>query len=130
MCRKPVVAVIGGKKLSLRRGNMKRWIVEALAFALAFALALALVFVAVDDYVHRIQAGWIIEKTYSPAHTVRYITYMPVNKVMIPIWHTDYYKDKWAFTIENSDERASWDVQKSVYDSYSVGDWFELKDAE
>jgi hypothetical protein len=105
------------------RGIIKTSIIVVVVLAI-----LAVTVMAVNTYIHRIRAGWIIQKTFSPAHTSRYVTYMRVNKIMIPQWHTVHHNDRWIFTIEYGDKRASWDVRESTYDSYDVGDWFELEE--
>lgn len=105
------------------RGIIKTSIIVVVVLAI-----LAVTVMAVNTYIHRIRAGWIIQKTFSPAHTSRYVTYMRVNKIMIPQWHTIHHNDRWIFTIEDGDKRASWDVRESVYNRYSVGDWFEVEE--
>ena len=85
-------------------------------------------FVTIDAYIHRIRAGYIIQKTYSPAHTSRYVTYIRVNKIMVPQWHTVHHNDRWTFTIEDGDKWAMWDVRESVYNAYKVGDWFAVEE--
>lgn len=107
---------------------MKRKIITISVIVLVALVILALIFVAVNAYNNRIRAGWIIQKTYSQAHTSRFMIYIRVNKIMIPKWHTIYHNDRWTLTIEDGDNRADWDVRESIYDSYNVGDWFNVEE--
>lgn len=111
-----------------RRDVPWRDIIKVSVIVVVVLAILALIIAVGYAYVHRIREGWIIEKSYSPAHTIRFVTYIRVGKTMIPQWHTIYHNDRWTFTIEDDDKRASWDVRESVYNSYSVGDWFAVEE--
>jgi len=106
---------------------MKRIVATSIIVAVVLVILVVTV-MGVNAYINRIRAGYIIQKTYFPAHTSRYVTYIRVNKIMVPQWHTVHHNDRWTFTIEDGDNRAMWDVRESVYNAYKVGDWFTVEE--
>lgn len=76
---------------------------------------------------NRLDEGYITAKSYSPAHTVRYISYIRVNKNNIPVWRRIHHRDRWTLKIENDGKVDHWEVSQEIYSQYKVGDWISRK---
>lgn len=107
------------------------------AFALVVILALS---VLLSGCKPKITSGVVVDKTFKPARTVTQMSplIIPTGKsirtIMIP--RTVRYSEAYTITIETRDsesgetERATYKVQKSVYDSLKIGDFFSVDGKE
>lgn len=102
-------------------------------FSILLVLMMALstcCFAACDD---DIQQGYVTVKEFKPAGRTMFVTYTYIytGKIMIPVPHYWYYSrpDRWSLTIKDGDKKNTFWVEKEVYDSVSIGDWYNGSEA-
>lgn len=110
-------------------GNTRMKRLTILLFTLLLALSTCC-FTACDD---DIQQGYVIAKEFKPAGRIMYTTYTFIysGKTVIPVPHYWYYSrpDRWSLTIEDGDKENTLWVEKDVYDSIAIGDWYDGSEA-
>lgn len=106
-------------------GNLRMKKLIILLFVLLLALSTCCFTACSDD----IQQGYVTAKEFKPAGRTMFITYSYIysGKMMIPVPHYWYYSrpDRWSLTIEGDGKKNIFWVEKEIYDSITIGDWYD-----
>ena len=90
-----------------------------------FGLLVLTLVVSVSNEMNRIDAGIIVDKTYTPAHNVTHI--QRSGNVSIPI--TRHADASYTFTIEREKDGKTvqycFAVTEEEYNSYKIGDYYK-----
>lgn len=70
-----------------------------------------------------LEAGTVIRKDFSPAHTTQQTQIIKCGKILIPIINTIQHPDRWYITVSSGEKTDIWEVSESFYNKTSIGEY-------
>lgn len=74
---------------------------------------------------NHLDAGWLAEKQYVPAHTGTTTVMIRAGKAVIPMRRHYHHDESYIFIVTLDDKKDKWTVSAKQYNSAEIGDWVE-----
>ncbi len=107
---------------------MSKRVKENLICACLWTVLIALAFIFILTAINKPTSGTIYKKEFTPEHTTTYMQPISTGKVITLHPRHQLVPDTYEFYIKNDDKTNTIEVTKEVYESFSIGDYYELEE--